>query len=278
MNESTEKTCAVSDGALGAEEASCEKDGKSCHQACLEKEGGNEATAPAEAPAPVAKESPLKTLLKKISPVKLAVIGVAVLAVIILLVVLLSPPPVDDVVMAEETVEIVEGESLQLEYKVYPSKAKVKNETWESSDEDVAEVNEYGRVEAKAAGECEITFTVGDIETEVQVIVKKDLPDFNKLFDEYCSSNWAEVGSDGSYLEVDTNPYDRDDYNDSQADSAIEKINNALGLSDSVYKDMCSTTWSMGKQSESFEDIGLKVEWTYHSDKGLEVTYKYIHN
>ena len=29
---------------------------------------------------------------------------------------------------------------------------------------------------------------------------------------------------------------------------------------------------------EVFEDIGIKVTWTYHPDMGLEVTYKLRHN
>ena len=36
-------------------------------------------------------------------------------------------------------------------------------------------------------------------------------PDFKTIYDEYCSSIWADVGSDGSYLAIDTNPYDEDD-------------------------------------------------------------------
>ena len=53
-------------------------------------------------------------------------------------------------------------------------------------------------------------------------------------------------------------------------------MNTELGLPDSLSKDMGQTTWSMGKQQEEFEDAGVKVTWTYHPDKGLEVTYKLL--
>lgn len=101
-------------------------------------------------------------------------------------------------------------------------------------------------------------------------------PDFNSLYSQYCSSIWAEVGSDGSYLRIDTNPYDIDDEGIAYyaAATAIENVNKALGLPDSLYSDMGQTTWSMGKQTETFDNIGVTVTWTYHPDKGLEVTYK----
>ena len=108
--------------------------------------------------------------------------------------------------------------------------------------------------------------------------VKKG-PDLEAIYDEYCSPSWADLGSDGSYLFVDTNPYDEDDGDYTYmfvVNNAIEDINEALGLPESLNNDMDQTTWSMGKQKETFEDIGIDVSWTYHPDKGLEVTYKLI--
>lgn len=240
--------------------------------------------------APVAPAAPTQSPKKK-SAVGLVVgLIVAFLAVIgiigaVVLFILFRPVAVDDIVMEEKEIEIVEGENFQIEYTVYPAKATIKNSEWSSSDEDVAEVSDVGRVEAVSAGECTITLEIDGVEAEVKVVVKKDLPDFNEIYDEYCSSDWAEVGSDGTYLEIDSNPndYDSDYYylfsSDSKAaNAAIEKIHAALGIPDSVYRDMNNTTWSMGKQSETFDDIGIKIEWTYHPDKGLEVTYKYIHS
>lgn len=101
-------------------------------------------------------------------------------------------------------------------------------------------------------------------------------PNFKKIYDEYCSSIWADVGSDGSYLSIDTNPYDNDDDGLAYpaAYSAIKEVNKALGLPDSLISDMGSTAGADGKQSETFSEQGVTVTWKYHPDKGLEVTYK----
>ena len=97
---------------------------------------------------------------------------------------------------------------------------------------------------------------------------------FKKLYDEYCVSTWADVGSDGSYLRIDTNPYDLDDDGLAypSAYRAIEEVNMALNLPDSLINEMGETTSADGKQSETFDNI--IVTWRYHPDKGLEVTYK----
>lgn len=108
---------------------------------------------------------------------------------------------------------------------------------------------------------------------------KKPTVDLNAIYDEYCSPSWADIGSDGSYLYVDTNPYDKDDGDYTYiyvVNNAIEDINKALGLPDSLLNDMDNTSWSMGKQKEVYEELGIEVSWTYHPDKGLEVTYKLI--
>ena len=98
---------------------------------------------------------------------------------------------------------------------------------------------------------------------------------FNKLYNEYCNSTWAEVGSDGSYLYIDTNPYDWDDDGIAYIDAyyAIEDINKELGLPESLIKDMGGTSSLDGKQTRTYEDIGREVSWKYHPDNGLEVTY-----
>lgn len=100
------------------------------------------------------------------------------------------------------------------------------------------------------------------------------------LYDEYCESPWAELGSDESYLSIDTNPYNYDSDSDYStyyfldAYEAVENINEALELPDSLLNEMGETTSLMGKQTETYDDIGITVSWTYHPDNGLEVTYK----
>lgn len=102
----------------------------------------------------------------------------------------------------------------------------------------------------------------------------KNQINFTELYEEYCESTWAEVGDDGSYLSIDTNPFDYKGIANFEAYTAIENVNEALDLPDSLLADMKQTTGLMGIQTEEFDDIGIVVKWNYHPDKGLEVTYK----
>lgn len=114
---------------------------------------------------------------------------------------------------------------------------------------------------------------------------EKKGPDLKMLYDEYCDADWAEVGSDGSYLTLDTNPRDKvqqtlthKDNTPTYVITALGKINSALGLPDSLLsQDIAHTTAADGKQSETFEDAGVTVTWKYHPDTGLLVTYKTIY-
>ena len=109
---------------------------------------------------------------------------------------------------------------------------------------------------------------------------KEKGPDFLALYndlDPEVKYAWS-VGSDGSYLSADTNKYNSDDYFDIDVWYSIERMNRTLGLPDSLAQEMEKTTWSMGKQQETYTDAGVEVTWTYHPDKGMEVTYKLINN
>ena len=83
------------------------------------------------------------------------------------------------------------------------------------------------------------------------------------------------MGSDGSYLYIDTNPQDKDDSGLAypEAAEAIKNINDALGIPESVINEMGQTTFIDGKQTETFEKQKVSISWRYHPDKGLEVTY-----
>lgn len=188
--------------------------------------------------------------------------------------------PVERIVLSEYKIELKKGETKSISCTVYPEDATDKTVTWISSDNSVASVSSLGMIIAEKKGTCTITVQSGD-KTETIVVTVKPNVDLKKLYDDYCNSIWAKLGNDYSYLSVDSNPYDFDDgdYRYSfVANEAIEKINKALKLPDSLYEDMNHTTWSMGKQSETFEEAGVTVSWTYHPDKGLEVTYKLINN
>ena len=70
---------------------------------------------------------------------------------------------------------------------------------------------------------------------------------------------------------LDTNPYNFDDFILYSVVRYIEDMNKALGLPAWLYENMLGTTWSQGVQTEQFDNV--TVRYTYHPDKGMEVTY-----
>ena len=95
-----------------------------------------------------------------------------------------------------------------------------------------------------------------------------------------CKNIAGQVSTGKNYFMLDTNPYE----NASESTrlillpttqentlKAIKYANEALGFPGSVYSDMLETTALMGRQS--VENSKYTVSWTYHPDRGLEVTY-----
>ena len=92
---------------------------------------------------------------------------------------------------------------------------------------------------------------------------KPKAPDFQALYDEYCSEPCAKVANDGSYLAIDSNPSDR------EADRSIYILE-----ADQAIKDIKRTERTnalAGMQSETGN--GVRVSWNCHPDHGLEVAY-----
>lgn len=105
--------------------------------------------------------------------------------------------------------------------------------------------------------------------------------DFRDMYGDLESNAWCSIAADGSYLKLDTNPYNVDDEDQGlyfhmtysfPANDAIERINKELGFSDALMEKMNTTTWSQGRQNESNDKYS--VTWTYHPDKGMEVLYE----
>lgn len=227
--------------------------------------------------------TPAKTpFLKKLLQKKPLLIGVAaaILAIVVALILILMPPkeiPAADIVLSVTEVELTEEEITTVSCTVYPQDATDKTVIWSSSNNNVATVNELGSISAVKKGECVITAQCGDISKEIQVTVKTKI-DFKALYEGVDSDvkyGWS-VGSDGSYLSADTNVYNLDDYSNSSIWASIKEMNKKLGLPASLAEDMSQTTWSMGRQTQKFSSIGIEVTWTYHPDKGMEVTYKLL--
>lgn len=96
--------------------------------------------------------------------------------------------------------------------------------------------------------------------------------DFNDMFSEYSSEYWCYIAADGSYMTVDTNPYNLDDKMELEAYYALEDINAELGFSAAVYSKMGETSALDGRQTETHGRY--TVSWKYHPDTGMEVTYE----
>lgn len=105
--------------------------------------------------------------------------------------------------------------------------------------------------------------------------------DFSKKYGELSSETWCTIGSDGTWMRLDTNP---DDYDEEYlrdlifyttlvpCNQKIEDVLKDLGFSSAVHMKMDETTWSQGRQTESNDKFA--VSWTYHPDKGLEVMFE----
>ena len=95
---------------------------------------------------------------------------------------------------------------------------------------------------------------------------------FNTMYSSIASESWCEIGSDGTWMKLDTNPYDLDDYNNTVAWGKIKSILNELGFSSSVAEEMAETRALDGRQTASTSEY--EVSWTYHPDSGLEAMFK----
>ena len=121
-------------------------------------------------------------------------------------------------------------------------------------------------------GACTITVSAGGKSDTISVIVKTG-PDFSKIFDDCeLDTEWAKIGYDGSYLTIDTNPDDEDDYTNYAAYLSIYAVNLELGLPDSLTEKMGQTSALDGRQTQIYDDV--TVSWKYHPNQGLEVTYE----
>ncbi len=186
--------------------------------------------------------------------------------------------PIDQIVLNKLEISIKEEESFSLVPTIVPNDASEKTVTWTSSDNSIATVDANGTVTGVKAGSCTITASADGKSAVANVTVKEKGPDFKALYEALSDKYGWTLGADHSYLTADTNVYDLDDYSNSSILYEIKDMNKTMGLPDSLYNDMLQTTWSMGKQQETFEEVGVKVTWTYHPDKGLEVTYKLINH
>lgn len=203
--------------------------------------------------------------------VKIIIGAIAAVAIILVAVIAIRGTQAKSVTLNKNSVTVKVGETISLSFTIDPDNTKVKTVTWTSSNESIAKVNN-GAISGINEGDCVITVKTknGKIDT-CEVTVLPAGPDLQAIYNEYCTSTFASIASDGSYLYVDTNPFDEDDSMDYEAYLAIVSINEALELPESVLNKMNQTRSMDGIQSYSTDD--LEITWTYHPDKGLEVNY-----
>ena len=94
---------------------------------------------------------------------------------------------------------------------------------------------------------------------------------FKESFSDIVGEDWCYIPDDDSYMEIDTNPYNKKNADDDDIWYEVEKINKKLGFSESVFDDMLKTSYNDGTQTA--ENDEFKARWTYHPDYGLEVKY-----
>ena len=228
--------------------------------------------------APTVASAPEKSG-KKIIPAIIDATVAIVVAIVACVILMASPKeiPATDLVLSVAEIEIKQEEVTTVSCTVYPQDATDKTVTWTSSDEKVATVNNLGAITAVNKGTCVITVQCGTLTKIINVTVKTKI-DFKALYEAIDSDvkyGWS-VGSDGTYLSADDNVYNLDDYSNAAIWASIKEMNKTLGLPGSLTEDMNQTTWSMGRQTKAFSSLGLEVTWTYHPDKGMEVTYKLL--
>ena len=178
-----------------------------------------------------------------------------------------------NIYLSESDIELRVGNAKTLTCTVFPEDASDKSVEWKSSNPAIAEVSKNGVVTAIKKGSCTITATSNGIVATCTVTVKLPPPNLEGAYKTCCNkSYYATLASDGSYLEIDTNPFDIDDFTASGSLTAIQLTNAFLGLPDSVYRKMVQTNSLQGVQRHETEN--LVVSWTYHPDNGLEVMYE----
>ena len=111
-----------------------------------------------------------------------------------------------DITLNKKDVSVKVGETVSLSYTINPSDTKDKTVTWTTSNESIAQVN-GGTITGVNEGECTITVSTKNGKTDnCTITVLPAGPDLRALYNEYCTSTFASVANDGSYLSIDTNP------------------------------------------------------------------------
>lgn len=96
--------------------------------------------------------------------------------------------------------------------------------------------------------------------------------DLEKTYEKIgCIFTYCDISSDGSFIYIDTNPSNKDDFSNEDAFNCIKDANSELGFNDALYYKMSITRASDGILN--YNNDKINVSWTYHPNTGLEVLY-----
>lgn len=179
--------------------------------------------------------------------------------------------PVEQITLSESEIALKEGESSILYCYVLPEDATDQTVIYESSDYNIAYVDEYGEITGYNEGVCTITVTASNGMSDSCIVYVEKSVDLLDIYYTYCNWEWSYVADDESYLAVDTNPNNSYDYIDYDALYAVSTINIALGVPDYVYEDIIYTTSDDGVQYYYADEF--YIAWSYDTSYGLEVFY-----
>ena len=228
-------------------------------------------------------DAPVTTVKNK-KKKKLIILTVTLSTIIVLLsallVLFIVTHTVKSISFSADIYETKTGSDVLLDYIILPESVKDAEVTFSSSDEEIATVDNLGRVTTHKTGTAIITATTKN-KKMAACTIKVKTPNFIDLYSDIKNESWCIISEDGNSMMLDTNPNNLDKkylvlYYDvyQEASKMIQNVNKELGFSDSVYQKMNHTTALQGRQTE--ENELYSVSWTYHPNNGLEVFYEVI--
>jgi len=95
---------------------------------------------------------------------------------------------------------------------------------------------------------------------------------YNEIIELYpTATSVLEIGSDDSYLTMDTNPFNLTSYYNATYITIAEQVVYKLGMPQSTWQLMLSTRALDGTRTDIKN--GIFASWTYHPNNGLRATF-----
>ena len=109
----------------------------------------------------------------------------------------------EKIILNDKSLEMTVGEEQEIKFSTEPEQTEAEDLEWISSDEDVAEVDDYGKITAISAGKTKITVQTedGEVSANLNVVVKPETTEFNsvKTSKKKIILKWDRVNGVGGY-------------------------------------------------------------------------------